>query len=431
VVRVLKVQSVRAWEILDSRGRPTVTVRARLSDGTEAEAQVPSGASTGRHEALELRDGDAARYGGLGVRKAAAHVNHELNRVLEGAAVDGVDGLMLEEDGTPDKSRLGANAILGVSCAVARAAATAEGVSLWQWLAARFGTRPRLPVPMVNILSGGLHAGRNMEFQDFLAIPHGFDSYREALEAVVAVHRAAGDLLAKTGHRLTGVADEGGWGPWLDSNETALRILTEAIETAGCRPEAEISIALDIASTHFYREGRYRLQTEGRELDSAGMTDLMDSWSCRYPVLSIEDALEEDDWAGWTGLTARLGGRLQLVGDDFFTTNPVRVREGIERKAANAVLVKMNQIGTLTETFEVLQLAREAGYRAVVSARSGETEDSFLADLAVASGAGQIKVGSVTRSERLSKYNRLLALEAEADLEWPGTGVFAGLTPPR
>jgi enolase len=428
---MLTVQRVCAWEILDSRGRPTLAVRALLSDGTEAEAQVPSGASTGRHEAVELRDADPARYRGLGVRKAVIHVNDELNRVLRGTAVEGVDTLMVKADSTPDKSRLGANAILGVSCAVARASATAERVPLWRWLAARFGTHPRLPVPMVNILSGGLHAGRNIEFQDFLAIPHGFDNYGKALHAIVAVHRAAGELLGKAGHRLTGVADEGGWGPWLDSNETALRVLTEAIEVAGYRPGEQISIALDVAATHFHKDGQYRLQSEGRELNSVGMIDLMETWSCRYPVLSIEDALEEDDWEGWTALTARLGRRLQLVGDDLFTTDPSRVRQGIERKAGNAVLVKMNQIGTLTETFEVLQLAREAGYRAVVSARSGETEDAFLADLAVAAGAGQIKIGSVTRSERLAKYNRLLVLEAETDLMWPGAAVFAGLIPVR
>lgn len=425
------VARLEAIEILDSRGRPTVAVQATLAGGATAEAQVPSGASTGRHEALELRDGDPARYAGKGVRRAVEHVNSELNRLLQGTAAADVDQRMIEADSTPDKSRLGANAILGVSCAVARALAGAAQIPLWRWLAKTAGTNPILPVPMVNILSGGLHAGRNIEFQDFLAIPHGFPSYREALEAVTAVHRTTESLLLAAGHRLTGVADEGGWGPWLESNEAALRILTTAIEQSGYRPGEQVSIALDVAATHFHHDGVYRLRSEGRDLTSAGMAGLLDEWSRRYPVISVEDALEEDDWDGWMALTARLGTRLQLVGDDFFTTNPERVRRGIACKAANAVLVKMNQIGTLTETFEVIRLARQAGFRAVLSARSGETEDSFLADLAVASGAGQIKVGSVTRSERLAKYNRLLAIEAKEALAWPGSAVFAGLTPAR
>lgn len=425
------VASLRAIEILDSRGRPTIAVQATLAGGATADAQVPSGASTGRHEALELRDGDPARYAGKGVLRAVEHVNGELNRLLRGTAALEVDRRMIEADGTPDKSRLGANAILGVSCAVARALAGAAHVPLWQWLAKTAGTNPILPVPMVNILSGGLHAGRNIEFQDFLAIPHGFSCYREALEAVTAVHRTTESLLLAAGHRLTGVADEGGWGPWLESNEAALSILTAAIEQSGYRPAEQVSIALDVAATHFHHERSYRLKSEGRDLSSDGMGSLLDEWSRRYPLISVEDALEEDDWDGWMALTARLGARLQLVGDDFFTTNPTRVLRGIAHKAANAVLVKMNQIGTLTETFEVIRVARQAGYRSVISARSGETEDSFLADLAVASGAGQIKVGSVTRSERLAKYNRLLAIEAREALAWPGSAVFAGLTRAR
>ena len=317
-----------------------------------------------------------------------------------------IDQRMCEVDGTPEKISVGANAILAVSCAVARAAARSAGVPLWRHLG---GDREcGMPLPMVNILSGGLHAGGNIEFQDFLVMPHGVKGYPQQLEAIVQVHAAARQVLAERGLDVTGVADEGGWGPRFESNEQALAILTEAIGRTGL----DVSIALDVASSHFYREGRYHLATEGRTLTAEGMSDLLGDWSARYPIRSVEDALEEDDWAGWQTLTARLGDRLQLVGDDLFTTNLARVNRGITEGCANAVLVKMNQIGTLTETFAVIDRARAAGYRAVISARSGETEDSFLADLAVASGAGQIKIGSITRSERLAKYNRLLEIDA-------------------
>jgi enolase len=417
-----------ALEILDSRGRPTVQVDALLSDGVRARAQVPSGASTGTGEALELRDGDPSRYAGLGVRRAVAHVETELARALVGMVIEdhaAIDRRMIELDGTADKSRLGANAILGVSCAVARAAAESQDVPLWRYLA---GARtPALPVPMVNILSGGLHASRNLEFQDFLAIPLGFDTYGEALAAVVAVHAAARKAVEARGAALTGVADEGGWGPRLKSNEEALEVMVEAIERAGFSPGDQVAIGLDVASSHFYSEGAY--EASNRRLSREQMIDLLDAWSRRYPILSIEDGLHENDWEGWPLLTGRLGARLQLIGDDFFTTNPERVRRGIASRAANAVLVKMNQIGTLTETFEVIDLAREAGWLAVISARSGETEDSFLADLAVASGAGQIKVGSITRSERLAKYNRLLEIEARERLHYPGRSIFRRFLP--
>jgi enolase len=431
----LTVQALRALEILDSRGNPTLEVEARLSDGSTATAQVPSGASTGRHEACELRDGDPARYGGKGVRRAAAHVENEIGPALVGRDAEdqpALDRFLTQLDGSPDKSRLGANALLGVSCAIARAAAAARAEPLWVTLA-RFGRQPRparLPVPMVNILSGGLHAGRNIELQDFLAIAHGFSTFAEALQAIAAIHAAARAILDDRGVLLTGVADEGGWGPRLESNELALEVLTQAIERAGFRPAEQVSIALDVAASHFYRDGLYHLATENRSLDADEMIALYEDWCARYPVRSIEDGLEQDDWAGWERLTARMGGRAQLIGDDFFTTNPGRVRDGIARRAANSVLVKMNQIGTLTETFEVLDLAREAGWSAVVSARSGETEDSFLADLAIAAGAGQIKVGSVTRSERLAKYNRLLSLERDGALSFPGSGSFCGLSFP-
>ncbi len=424
----LTIEAIDAWEILDSRGRPTVAARVTLSDGTAATAQVPSGASTGRHEAIELRDGDPSRYGGKGVLTAVARIRDEIAPALRGfdaANQATVDRRMVDLDGTTNKSRLGANAILGVSCAVARAMAKSRGVPLWEHLAG--GRGACLPVPMVNILSGGLHAGHNIEFQDFLAIGHGFSSYAESLRATVEIHAAALVQIHRRGYMVTGVADEGGWGPSLPHNEDALRILTDAIEAAGYRPGDEVSIAIDVASSHFYDRGQYDLKTEGRTLSSMEMIDLLDEWCRKYPIVSIEDGLEEDDWSGWQHLTGRLGGRVQLLGDDFFTTNPGRVREGITRRAANAVLVKMNQIGTLTETFEVIDLARKAGWLAVISARSGETEDPFLADFAVASAMGQIKVGSVTRSERLAKYNRLLELERQGGLRWPGSQVFGGL----
>ena len=400
-----RIEKLEAWQILDSRGNPTVAVECKLENGTRATAMVPSGASTGRHEAVELRDGRS-------VGRAVGHVNQDLQALLAGADAReraALDRAMIELDGTPNKSRLGANAMLGVSMAVARAAAMAVGIPLWQYLAGP--RRPSLPVPMINILSGGLHAGRQLEFQDFLVIPHGYPALDEMLEATVAVHRRAADLIVAGGYVLTGVADEGGLGPRLGSNREAVELLARAIE-----PEAgRMSIALDVAATHFFRDGYYEL--EGHRLDAAGMADLMAEWLDRYPVVSIEDPLAEDDWDGWRNLTTRLGSRVRLVGDDLFCTNPARLERGVREGAANAVLVKMNQIGTLTETFQVIDRAREAGFGAVISARSGETEDAFLADLAVASGAGQIKIGSVTRSERLSKYNRLLEI---AGREWTG-----------
>jgi enolase len=423
----MKIAALRALEILDSRGRPTIAVEASLSSGISAWVQVPSGASTGRHEAVELRDGDPSRYSGLGVRRAVGNVHDIIGPALVGMSADNqeaVDRCLIGLDGTTDKSRLGANAILGVSCAVARAAAHNQWVPLWRWL--QGSRRAVLPVPMVNILSGGLHAGGNIEVQDFLAIPHSFPTYAESLEAAVRIHRAAQRVLDERGTPVSGVADEGGWGPALSSNTEALDVLTASIERAGFRPGEQVSIAIDAASSHFHKDGKYTLRTESRVLNRTQMIEQLADWTRRYPVISIEDGLEEDDWAGWRELTAALGAGTQLIGDDFFTTNPERVRRGISEKSANAVLVKMNQIGTLTETFEVIDLARNAGWNAVISARSGETEDSFLADLAVASGAGQIKVGSITRSERLAKYNRLLEIEARGGLDYPGSRLFDG-----
>ncbi len=407
-----RIRRVSALEILDSRGNPTLAVEIRLGRGVVATAKVPSGASTGRHEAVELRDGDPARYGGKGVRRAVQNVEDVLGRAVLGMEAEDQQALdlrLLAVDGTPDKSRLGANALLGVSCAAARAAALARGIPLWKHL--QGGRVASVPCPMVNILSGGLHAGRQFEFQDFLAVPHAFDTYAEALRAVADIHRAAKQVLDARGCVLTGVADEGGWGPHLPSNETALEVLTEAIERAGYRPGEQVSIAIDVASSHFFENDSYFLRSEDRRLSAEEMIDLLAGWVARFPVISIEDGLAEDDWEGWRRLTRRLGGRIQILGDDFFTTNPSRLERGILQKAANAVLVKMNQIGTLTEAFRVVDMAAAAGFRAVISARSGETEDDFLADLAVATGAGQIKVGSITRSERLAKYNRLLEIE--------------------
>ena len=400
-----EIRGVTAWEILDSRGNPTVAVEVTLSGGKTGLAKVPSGASTGRHEALELRDGDLSRYAGKGVLRAVENVNRILAPALIGADAGdqaALDRRLIELDGTPNKSRLGANALLGVSVATAKAAAAWWGKQPWHYLA---GDRAAgLPLPMVNIISGGHHAGWNMDFQDFLIVPHGAPSYSAALEMIVAVHRATRTILEEKGYVLTGTADEGGWGPKLEHDERALQILMEAIGRAGFAPGAQVSIAIDVAASHFTRP-------------DYGV-DFLERLVRQYPILSIEDGLGEDDWTGWEELTRRLGRRVQLVGDDLFATNAARLEEGIRRGAANAVLVKMNQIGTLTETFAVIDRARAAGYRAVISARSGETEDDFLADLAVASGAGQIKVGSVRGSERLAKYNRLLRIERDAGLSW-------------
>jgi enolase len=410
---------VHGREVLDSRGRPTVEVEVHCRGGAWGRAIVPSGASTGRHEAVELRDGEPGRYGGKGVRRAVGHVRDVLGpRVCGLAATEQelIDHTLCAADGTPNKARLGANAILGVSLACAHAAAAARGLPLWRHLDAAGAAV--LPLPMVNLISGGLHAGGNLDLQDFLLLPIGARSYSEALEMAVAVYQSLGQVL--TGHGFEGilVGDEGGYGPRLRSNEQAIELILEAVEVAGMTPGRQAALAIDVAASHFYRDGRYHLRADGgRALDAAGMVELLRGWVERYPVASIEDGLAEDDWDGWQKLTGALGSRAQLIGDDLFVTNPVRLREGIARGVANAILVKVNQIGTLTETLEVVRLARAAGYRAVISARSGETEDTTLADLAVASGAGQIKIGSVVRSERLAKYNQLLRIEEELGSE--------------
>jgi enolase len=406
---------VHAREILDSRGNPTVEADVHCHGGAWGRASVPSGASTGRHEAVDLRDGDPARYGGKGVRRAVANVRERLAPRLVGLSVtdqEGIDRMLCELDGTPNKSRLGANAILGVSLACAHAAAAVRQLPLWRSLDPT--GQARLPLPMVNLISGGLHAGGNLDLQDFLLLPIGAGSCSEALEMTGNVYRALSGVLQRHGFEGVLVGDEGGFGPRLQSNEQAIELILEAIARAGYRPGGQAALALDVASSHFYREGRYHLKEGGgRALSSEVLVALLERWTHDYPILSIEDGMAEDDWDGWRQLTGALGRRVQLIGDDLFVTSSERLKRGLVEKVANSVLVKVNQIGTLTETLEVIRLARQAGYRPVISARSGETEDSTLADLAVASGAGQIKIGSVARSERLAKYNQLLRIEEQ------------------
>jgi enolase len=407
------ITRVHARQVLDSRGNPTVEAEVHCAGGRMGRAIVPSGASTGKHEAVELRDGDPAHYGGKGVRKAVANVNDSLAPAVVGmpaSAQEEIDRRMIDLDGTPNKSRLGANALLGVSLACAHAAAAARGMPLWQYLD-RAG-RATMPLPMVNMISGGLHAGGNLEFQDFLFLPIAARSFSEALEMTVAVYRALAVVLRGAQSESVLVGDEGGFGPRLSSNGGAIGLLLLAFHQAGLQPGRDAALALDIAGTQFYREeGRYHL--EGEQLDADALAGRLARLARKDPILSIEDGMAEDDWAGWKLLTATLGKQVQLIGDDLFVTNPQRLALGIERGVANAVLIKVNQIGTLTETLAVIEQARAAGYRTIVSARSGETEDSTIADLAVATGAGQIKIGSVARSERLAKYNQLLRIEEQ------------------
>ncbi len=398
--------------MLDSRGNPTVAVTAHTERGS-GRAIVPSGASTGVHEAVELRDGDRQRYGGKGVTKAVANVEGEIARRLRGVDVEdqkAIDEALIELDGTPNKSRLGANAILGASLAVAHAAANAKGVPLYRHLG---GDRASLlPLPMANILNGGAHADTSVDLQEFMVCAVGAPTFSEAMRATAEVYQALKSVL-KTQGLATGVGDEGGFAPQLSSNEDALKLIVDAIEKAGYAPGAQVAIALDPASSEFYKDGEYRLKGEGRTLDAAGLVELYRDWTGRYPIVSIEDGMAEDDWEGWKRLTNAVGGNVQLVGDDLFVTNVKRLRDGIDRGVANSILIKVNQIGTLTETLEAIDLARQAGYSAVISHRSGETEDTTIADLVVATGAGMIKTGAPARSERVAKYNRLLQIEAE------------------
>jgi enolase len=408
------IDDVMAREILDSRGNPTVEVEVWLEDGTRARAAVPSGASTGIHEALELRDGDKGRYGGKGVLQAVEHVNNDIvNEIVGLDALDqfGVDQAMLNLDGTPNKSNLGANAILGVSLAVARAAAESVGLPLYRYLGG-VGAR-LLPVPMMNILNGGAHANwQGTDLQEFMIAPIGAPDFREALRWGAETYHALKGVLKSKGYS-TGVGDEGGFAPTLKTNAEAVELIIQAIQKAGYKPGEEIGIALDPASSGFYEDGLYNLRTERRKVTSAEMVAMYADWVKKYPIFSIEDGLAEDDWDGWKLLTQTLGSKIQLVGDDLFVTNVERIARGIAENAANSVLIKLNQIGTLTETIAAIQMAFKAGWTAMVSHRSGETVDTFIADLTVAMGTGQLKTGAPCRSERVEKYNQLMRIEEE------------------
>lgn len=430
------IELIDAREILDSRGNPTIEVDVVLSGGAAGRAAVPSGASTGAHEAVELRDGEPGRFGGKGVRRAVASVLETIGPALLGAdAADqaGVDQTLIDLDGSPDKSRLGANAILGVSLACAHAAAQAQGVPLYRYLG---GMRAHtLPVPMFNILNGGRHAADSTDFQEFMVMPIGAPTFAEALRAGSEVFQALRAVLHDGGH-ATGQGDEGGFAPSLASNQEALETILRAIERAGYRPGEDVAIALDPAVSELLDadaaptadgELRYRLAKEGRTLLTSELIDFWADWIARYPIVSLEDGLAEDDWAGWRRLNQRLGPSVQLVGDDIFVTSPERIARGVAEGSANAVLIKLNQIGTLSETLQAIELAQDAGWAAVVSHRSGETEDTTIADLAVAAGTGQIKTGAPSRSERVAKYNRLLRIEGELGLaaHFPGATALA------
>ncbi|MDR3493337.1 MAG: phosphopyruvate hydratase [Ancalomicrobiaceae bacterium] len=409
-----KIASVSAREILDSRGNPTVRVYVDLDDGTRVSASVPSGASTGENEAVELRDGDKKRYGGKGVLKAVGNVVNVIAPALKGCdptAQAAIDAAMIELDGTPTKAKLGANAILGVSMAVARAGAAVSKLPLYAYLGGVGATR--LPVPMMNILNGGKHADNSVDFQEFMVMPVGASSFAEALRCGAETFHTLAKLLAKKGYS-TAVGDEGGFAPNLKSNEEACELIVEAIRAAGYKPGRDAVIALDPAASSFHAGGGYELSKSGQgRKSSAEMIALYQQWIDRFPIASIEDGLDENDWAGFAAQTASQGGRIQIVGDDLFVTNAKFVARGIAEKSANAVLIKLNQIGTVSETVKTINLCRKAGWRYVISHRSGETEDSFMADFAVAMGGGQIKTGSACRSERIAKYNRLLEIEDE------------------
>jgi enolase len=421
------IEDVIAREVLDSRGNPTVEVDLFLEDGSVGTAIVPSGASTGAHEAVELRDGDAARYDGKGVLTAVENINTTIRPELLGidaVAQVSLDRLLIELDGTPNKAKLGANALLGVSLAAAHAAAESVGLPLYRYLGG-VGART-LPVPLVNILNGGKHAINSTDFQEFMIAPLGAPSFREALRWAAETFHALGDLLHEQGFATT-VGDEGGYAPSLGSNEEAIAAVLTAIERAGYTPGEQMAIALDPATTELYSDGHYTLAREDRAFSGGELVDFWADWADRYPIVSLEDGLAEDDWEGWALLTERLGGRVQIVGDDLLVTNTDRLERGIRERSANSILVKLNQIGTLTETIEAVEMAQRAGWTAVISHRSGETEDTTIADLVVGLNTGQIKTGSMSRSERIAKYNRLLRIEEElADAAlYAGTGAFA------
>jgi len=402
---------VQGREVLDSRGNPTVEVDVELESGARGTAIVPSGASTGAHEAVELRDGDKKRYLGKGVLKAVSHVDTEIAEALLGQPAEDqylVDALLREVDGSKNKGKLGANAILGASLATAKAAAAEAGLPLWRYVGG--AQARRLPVPMMNILNGGAHADNNVDFQEFMVMPIGASSFREGLRMGVEIfHALKAELKSKK--MMTAVGDEGGFAPNLESNAAAFEIILQAIKKAGYKAGSDVMLALDAAVTELFAKGKYTLEGEGKTLDSKGMIELYQSWCSQFPIFSIEDGMAEDDWKGWQALTAAIGGKTQLVGDDLFVTNTERLQRGINEKSANAILIKVNQIGTLTETLEAIDMAKRAGMRAVMSHRSGESEDSTIADLAVACSTGQIKTGAPCRSDRVAKYNQLLRIE--------------------
>jgi enolase len=406
-----KISFIHAREILDSRGNPTVEVEVRCDDGAFGRAAVPSGASTGAHEALELRDQDDKRYSGKGVQKAIRNVNQVIAKKLIGADVSAqvsIDRTMIKLDGTSNKSKLGANAILGVSLAVAKAAADSKGLPLFRSIGG--SSANTLPVPLMNIINGGAHADNNLDIQEFMIVPLGFDSFSDAIRAGVETFHALKSILKNKGYS-TSVGDEGGFAPSLDSSAEAIECIAEAITKAGYKSGKEVYLALDIASSELYKKGNYTI--ENKKLTTDEVVDLYRNWINKYPIISIEDGMAEDDWTGWKILTKELGSKVQLVGDDIFVTNPMRLKKGIKEGIANSILIKVNQIGTLSETLEAMRIASHAGYTQIISHRSGETEDSTIADIAVATNAGQIKTGSASRSDRMAKYNQLLRIEEE------------------
>ena len=417
-------------EILDSRGNPTVECDVLLESGVMGRAAVPSGASTGSREAIELRDGDKARYGGKGVLKAVEHINTEISEAVLGLDASEqafLDKTMIDLDGTENKSRLGANAMLAVSMAVARAAAEESGLPLYRYFGGMNGTQ--LPVPMMNVINGGAHANNSLDLQEFMIVPVGASSFREALRQGAEVFHALKKIIDGKG-MSTAVGDEGGFAPSVENHEAAIQLILQAISDAGYTPGQEIVLALDCAASEFYKDGHYVLAGEGGlQLDAAGWTDMLATWVDKYPIISIEDGMAEGDWDGWKLLTERLGQKVQLVGDDLFVTNTKILKEGIDKHIANSILIKINQIGTLTETFQAIEMAKRAGYTAVISHRSGETEDSTIADIAVGTNAGQIKTGSLSRSDRMAKYNQLLRIEEDlGDMaEYPGRAAFYNL----
>jgi len=421
-----KIKSIQAREVIDSRGNPTVEAVITLENGTTGRAIVPSGASTGAREAIELRDGDKSRFMGKGVLKAVENVNGDIAKLIVGMDAEdqtGIDNAMIELDGTDNKGRLGANALLAASLATAHAAANDKGEALYQYLGDKFATSGqfKLPVPMMNIINGGEHADNSVDMQEFMIVPVGAPSLAEAVRYGTEVFHNLKSVLSKRGMN-TAVGDEGGFAPDLSSNEEAIEVILEAIENAGYTPGKDIYLGLDCAASEYYKDGKYVLASEGKSFDAAGMIDYLEDWVNKYPIITIEDGLDEADWDGWKLLTERLGDKIQLVGDDLYVTNPKIFREGIDKNIANSILIKFNQIGTLTETLEAIKMAHDSNYTAVVSHRSGETEDTTIADLAVATNAGQIKTGSLSRSDRIAKYNQLIRIE-----EMLGSnGVYAG-----